>query len=347
MPQQNIGNGTNYRTTNFTKMILIAYGTRPEWIKIKPIIDLLDEKKLLYTLLFTGQHTTLINEKYDRKIVISDGPNRLDAIFGSILGNDWIFNGIDRVMVQGDTASAFAVALAAFNRKIPVVHLEAGLRSHDNDNPYPEELYRTCISRIAILHFCPTKDNYENLMEERIKGEIHIVGNTSIDSIMSYRDKVSTGGGCLITLHRRENQSIMNQWLIALNVLAMKYSPMPFVFVTHPNYNVTKHGPSENLTIIPAVSHDKMMDMIARADILISDSGGIQEEASFLHKPVIVCRKATERPEAIGITSFMCSEPENLQGLFRIIKTTGISTSSKCPFGDGQAAEKIVKILYD
>ena len=329
-------------------MLLITYGTRPEWIKLEPIIDLLDKKKLPYTLLFTGQHTTLVNEKYNNKLSILSGSNRLDSIFNSILGNDWIFNNVTRVMVQGDTASSFAIALAAFNRKIPVIHLEAGLRSHDIANPYPEESYRCCISRIASLHFCPTYANYDNLMEERIEGKIYVVGNTSIDSIVTYKNKISSGGGCLITLHRRETQLIMNRWLEALNDLAMKHTTMPFVFISHPNYNIAKNENTSNLNIIPAVSHEKIMERIVKADILISDSGGLQEEASFLCKPIIVCRKTTERPESIGLTSFMCENPENLGHLFHTINIAKNRVIRDwCPFGDGHSAERIVRILYE
>lgn len=328
-------------------MLLIAYGTRPEWIKIKPIVDLLDEKKLLYTLLFTGQHTTLVHEKYDRKIDIPSKFNRLDGILTAILNNEQVFEGIDRVMVQGDTASAFAVAITAFHRKIPVIHLEAGLRTHDNNNPYPEELYRSCISRIATLHFCPTDFNVQNLVKENIRDGIYVVGNTSIDAILSYKDKVEKGGGCLITLHRRENQPIMDKWIKALNTLVENYKPMSFTFIAHPAYDIQKHSINPNLIVIPAVPHNKMMDMIIKSDILISDSGGIQEEASFLSKPVIVCRKVTERPEAIGTTSFMCPEPEQLPEIFHIVNTTGVGCLHPCPFGDGHAAEKIVKALYE
>jgi len=328
-------------------MLLIAYGTRPEWIKIKPIVDLLDKRNLPYTLLFTGQHTTLVHEKYDRKIDIPASSNRLDSIFISILNNETIFENIDRVMVQGDTASAFAVAIAAFHRKIQIIHLEAGLRTHDNNNPYPEELYRSCISRIATLHFCPTDSNAQNLIKENIHNGIYVVGNTAIDAILPYKDKVAKSGGCLITLHRRENQPIMDKWIEKLNVLVDTYNPMPFTFIAHPAYDVRKHSINPNLTVIPAVPHSQMMDMIVKADVLVSDSGGIQEEASFLHKPVIVCRKVTERPEAIGTTSFMCPEPEQLPAIFRIVNTVGVGCLSPCPFGDGHAAEKIVMALYE
>ncbi len=326
-------------------MLLIAYGTRPEWIKINPIIKLLDIKNIPYAILFTGQHTTLISEKYDRKVTIIDGTNRLDSIFESVLNNESIFVDIDRVMVQGDTATAFAIAMAAFHRRIQVIHLEAGLRSYDNNNPYPEELYRRCISNIATLHFCPTETNRKNLKEERIHGDIHVVGNTSIDAILPYKNKNKGGDGCLITLHRRENQSIMKEWLIELDLLAT-INNMQFTFISHPNFDISLKKYMVNVNIIPSLPHDKMINMILKSDILISDSGGIQEEASFFHKPLIVCRKVTERPEAIGNTSFMCSSPDQLSSIFKLVNSMNTKLLNfPCPFGDGKSAEKIINIL--
>lgn len=330
-------------------MLLITYGTRPEWIKIKPIIDLLDLQNLSYKLLFTGQHNTLVKEKYDKKLVIiTKGGNRLDSIFSSILGDDSIFDGIDRVMVQGDTASSFAIALAAFHRKIMVIHLEAGLRTYDNYNPYPEELYRKCISNIASIHFCPTSSNKLNLIRELTQGIIHVIGNTSIDSLLSYKDKIQSGGGCLITLHRRENNPIMGQWISAINYIAKINFNMKFTFIIHPNFNMNIFGTNNqpNIDFISPVSHEKMLEMIVKSDIIISDSGGLQEEASFFCKPIIVCRKTTERPESIGITSFMCQNPEYLEESFKSVMKERIRVVT-CPYGDGYSAEKIVKILYD
>lgn len=333
------------RSSFQTNMLLIVYGTRPEWIKINPIIKLMDVKKIPYIILFTGQHTTLINEKYDRKITINNGINRLDSIFNSILNDDSIFVDIDRVMVQGDTATAFAIAMAAFHRKIQVIHLEAGLRSYDNNNPYPEELYRRCISNIATIHFCPTEANRRNLNEEQIRGDIHVVGNTSIDAILPYKDKSKNGGGCLITLHRRENQPIMKEWLIELNLLAID-NEIPFTFISHPNFDISLKKYIEHINIISSVSHDTMINMILNADVLISDSGGIQEEAAFFHKPLIVCRKVTERPEAIGSTSFICSIPSQLASIFNLAKSANTNLLNlPCPFGDGNTAEKIINIL--
>ena len=140
-------------------MILICYGTRPEFIKIQPLVSKL-KGNVPYKLLFTGQHTDIANFQYDYKLKIKPLKNRLDSIFSSSLDlNESIFSGIESVMVMGDTASAAAMSIAAFNRGLKILHLEAGLRTYDMDNPYPEEGYRQIISRLADVHFCPTKEN--------------------------------------------------------------------------------------------------------------------------------------------------------------------------------------------
>ena len=331
-------------------MILITYGTRPEYIKIKPLINEMLKQNVPFKTLFTGQHKDLVIDKATYNVyMVNNTNNRLDNIINNctMLPDEW-FNDIKYILVQGDTTSVLGLSLSAFNRKIKVIHLEAGLRTYDNNNPYPEELNRSCISKIATIHFCPTSINYDNLKREHVFGNINIVGNTSIDAILPYKDKVTTGGGCLITLHRRENQSSMTQWLLALNQLAIKHHPMVFTFIAHPNFKIDNQQDIKNLYVITAVPHDKMLDLLVKTDIIISDSGGIQEESSFLHKPVIVCRKETERQEAIGTTSFMCSEPEYLPEVFEFVQSTKLKPfHEKCPFGDGHAAEKIVKILYD
>ena len=134
-------------------MILMAFGTRPEYIKIKPLIKEM-QGKIPFKLLFTGQHVDLLANVEDQDVIkldIQDGSNRLDSIVSSIMNQDDIFEGVDSVLVQGDTTSVFAIALAAFHRRIKVIHLEAGLRTYDRDNPYPEEFYRQCISKIATI----------------------------------------------------------------------------------------------------------------------------------------------------------------------------------------------------
>ena len=326
-------------------MLLIAYGTRPEWIKIKPIVDLLEKRNIPFKLLFTGQHTTLVDGRYDYAIIINEGNNRLDSIISSILNNNNFFNDIDRVMIQGDTASAFAVAIGAFHRKISVIHLEAGLRSYDINNPYPEEFYRRCISNIASIHLCPTINNKKNLEAEKISGEKYVVGNTSIDSLVQLKENIKTGGGCLITLHRRENQQLMEMWLEELNSIAGKHE-MKFTFIVHPNTDPKKFTEIKNITTIPPQSHENILNLIINSDIIISDSGGIQEEASFFRKPIIVCRNVTERPESIETTSFICKTPSQLSSLFEYVKTLKIA-DGECPFGNGDSAIKIINVLYE
>ena len=188
-------------------MILFSYGTRPEWIKIKPLIEALDPTK--YHILFTGQHKDLIQgNSYDFCIDIQEGKNRLDSVFKSVM-DSIDFTPYAKVVVQGDTASAAAVALSAFNHNCPVVHLEAGLRTYNLDHPYPEEAYRQIISRITSLHLCPTNLAKERLIREMVSGKIAVVGNTALDNLVGI--ETSYGDEVIITMHRRENHVWMGQ----------------------------------------------------------------------------------------------------------------------------------------
>ena len=175
-------------------MLLVAYGTRPEYVKLAPLLPRLDGR-VAYRLLFTGQHRALEGERCDAALGIAADGHRLDAVVRSILGaGDGIFEGVRAVLVQGDTASAFAMALAAFHRQIPVFHLEAGLRTYDLAHPFPEEMYRQQISRVAALHLCPTPLNRANLEAERCPGRKEVVGNTVLDRLVGLvpRDDDST-----------------------------------------------------------------------------------------------------------------------------------------------------------
>ena len=176
-------------------MLLISFGTRPEYIKIKPLLEEFDGK-LPYALLFTGQHTSLLENVVTttdiRRLKIIDGPNRLDSIVGSIMNNDHVFNGISAVMVQGDTTSAFAVGLAAFHRGLKVVHLEAGLRTWDLQNPFPEEFNRQIVSKVTKMHFAPTESSSQNLIQEKCsENHIYVTGNTVIDSLHWVVEKIN------------------------------------------------------------------------------------------------------------------------------------------------------------
>lgn len=329
-------------------MILICYGTRPEWIKIKPLIKEMRKNKTKFKVLFTGQQKDIANTSdADYTYLMGDTTgNRLDAIIKSCLSMpDYFFDGIDRVLVQGDTATAFGLALAAFHRKINVIHLEAGLRTYDKNNPYPEETYRQMISRIADLNLCPTTLNVKNLIKESVNGSIAKVGNTVIDNLAENYIQPKETNLVLVTLHRRENHDIMDQWFTEINKLAIQNTDLEFVIPIHPNPNVKKHiSILTDVTIIDPVPHDTLIQMIADSKLIITDSGGIQEEASFFNKKAIVCRKVTERPESLSLTSFLCKDPKDLSTLFKDVIDLKLE-NHPCPYGDGNSARSIVEIL--
>ena len=327
-------------------MILICYGTRPEHIKISPLLKEMDGI-IPYKTLFTGQHKDLVkNINFDHYLTIGEGVNRLDTVVQSCLNIDeTTFKDVTHILVQGDTVSAYSLALAAFHRGIKIIHLEAGLRTYDFENPYPEEAYRQCISRISDINLCPTQNNLNNLQGEKINGESVVVGNTVLDNLLGvktkYNDKV------LVTMHRRENHHNMDEWFKTINQLAIDNPELKFEIPLHPNPNVKKH--KDLLTHVNVVSpfdYDTMIKEISECCFLISDSGGIQEESSFLNKKVIVCRKITERPESVGKHSFMCGEPKDLKGLFYSLKDN-YEVDLECPYGDGRSSERIVNYLKE
>jgi len=312
----------------------------------------MDKNDYEYLTLFTGQHSTLIGEHNpDYVIDIEDilHVNRLDCVVKSVMG---VFTkiclspqSISHVMVQGDTTTAMAIALSAFHNGVKVIHLEAGLRTYDRENPYPEEINRRVISQIADIHLCPTVEAEENLHYEGLSGKFFVVGNTVIDNLLPYKEKCAYTDKILVTLHRRENHHWMKEWFIELDNLAKQYPEFTFVLPIHPNPNVQKHRDLlENVVVIDPLPYEKMLDFLTKARMVITDSGGLQEECSFLNKKCLVCRKVTERPEAIGQSSFMVDTPEQLSEVFKQ-HIDDYEINYECPFGDGHAAEKIMRVL--
>jgi UDP-N-acetylglucosamine 2-epimerase (non-hydrolysing) len=323
-------------------MILICFGTRPEWLKIKPLLS-----KVNHKLLFTGQHTDLVNEiDFDYIIKQQDKGNRLDSIITNCLDGFPNDPTIESVLVQGDTASAFACALAAFNRGIKLIHLEAGLRTYDLSHPYPEEAYRQMISRIATLHLCPTELSKDRLDYELCAGDSYVVGNTVLDNLLPYKNNITYGKKVLVTMHRRENHDTLKSWFIEIEKLAEKNKDIEFILPLHPNPNVEKYRDIfNNVTVVDPLSHIDIINLLTTCLLTITDSGGIQEEATFLNKKSIVCRKTTERPEGIDTGHlFLCDSPQNLEYLFDKLKENPI-ISTKCPYGDGLSSHKIANIL--
>jgi len=324
-------------------MNLVAYGTRPEWIKLQPLINILKENHHDVRVLFTGQQKDIGKFEYDVALEIPDKTdNRLNDIITAILTNTQIYlDGVTHTIVQGDTASAFAVALASFNKEIPVSHIEAGLRTYDSLNPYPEESYRQMISAVTTYNYAPTQNDFDNLVRER-KSNITITGNTVIDTLpeLSTREE----DFILITMHRRENHEKMKEWFQEIEKLANHYPSYDFVLPLHPNPKV-KNASSvlKKVNVIEPMEHIELLHALTKSKMIITDSGGIQEEASFYGKKVLVCRKATERPSPNQI---LIREPEDLFSSFDMMLNTPIN-NTVCPFGVGDSSERIYSVMKE
>jgi UDP-N-acetylglucosamine 2-epimerase (non-hydrolysing) len=325
-------------------MILFCFGTRPEWLKIKPIIKLL--RRTDYRLLFTGQHADLLNSiEVDYQIQMNNSSNRLDSIISQCMiqfPND----DFKSVLIQGDTGSAFGCAIAAFNRGIKIYYLEAGLRTYNLQHPYPEEGYRQMIARISDVNFSPTELSKQNLLDERVTGKCFVVGNTVLDNLIDYKEKCEYTNTILITLHRRENHHIMDRWFSKIDNMAKKYPHINFILPIHPNPNVQKWKHLlKNIKVVNPLEHTELLDIMVKCKLIITDSGGLQEEGSFFNKKVIVCRETTERPEGIDTGHlYLCKKVDELEIIFeKLINNYYIS--SECPYGDGNSAKKIIEIL--
>ena len=328
------------------KKIAIFYGTRPEYLKLQNIIKLIPKPKR--DVIFIGQHDKLIHKNYfTKKIDLKKTKNksRLNSIFSQILSKLKL-DKYEYVLIQGDTATTIGVALAAFNSKKKIIYVESGLRTFDLQNPFPEEGYRQIISRISDIHLCPTNVAKENLLSEKIKGKILVTGNTGLDNLLEYKKKINYSNLVLITLHRRENLSLIPKSFSEINKIAKKYKELRFIFPLHENSEIKKHKKIlTNIEILNNLPHEQLMKIFIKSKFIITDSGGIQEEASFLKKKVIVCRKFTERAE--GIRSghlFLCKNPKFLSSLVKKINKN-YKINKKSPFGDGKSSKRIVEFL--
>ena len=196
---------------------------------------------------------------------------------------------------------------------------------------------------MADIHLCPTEFGAINLETEMVSGDIYVVGNTILDNLVDI--ETSYSNDVIVTLHRRENHFQIDKYFKVINKLAKDNPVLNFVLPIHPNPNVYKHKDIlKYINVINPVPYDNMIKLLANCRIIISDSGGIQEEASFFNKKVIVCRERTERPESVGIHSFLCKSPDDLENMFYTI-VNDYKVNEKCPYGDGNSSEKIVKIL--
>lgn len=309
--------------------VMIVYGTRPEAIKVAPLINALKKDKRLHTVVVsTGQHREMlvqVNEMFgitpDYNLNMMHANQPLNRIMSrGIKGLDKLLakEEPNAVVVQGDTTTAMAAAIASFNRGTKVVHLEAGLRSWNLQSPFPEEANRRLISTVTSLHLTPTKASKENLLSEGVnKEDIVVTGNTVIDALQQAKDWdtnfsnpflrriVSTNKRViLVTTHRRENIHAMSSIGRAIATLAVLYPEDYFVLPVHLNPLVREGlipevSGIENVCITDPLPYDEFTKLLDRSYLILTDSGGVQEEAPSLGKPVLVMRDTTERPEAI------------------------------------------------
>jgi len=344
-------------------MILIAYGTRPEIIKLFPVVRELQHQAIPFKTLFTGQQTDLYADVKDllpapdysfaQHFSGVDKHNTLAKSFIKICAAaEELFasHKFGTVVVQGDTTTAWALSQIGFYNKIRIAHVEAGLRTFDLDNPFPEEANRVLIGQLAAINFAPTRGAQHNLERSGARN-IHMVGNTVVDAVEIIRKeydifiptKTST---VLVTLHRRENHDIMDQLFDELNRVALAYPELNLVLPIHPNPNVQKHRSrftAPNLKVVAPVGYMDMLRMIASTAFIITDSGGLQEEASCFNKKVLIVRETTERPEIVEVGLGRLVGKEILANIGWALEQPASLTAS--PFGDGKSARNIVQII--
>ncbi len=297
-------------------MYLITYGTRPELIKLFPLINKMRELGVIHKTLFTGQHKDLISEfenlTHEPDFVLKDvmvhGQSINNLISRIINQSHEIVNDLDcKVIVQGDAASTFAMALSGYNNNKEVIHLEAGLRTYNIKSPFPEEGFRKMISQISSVHLCPTNRSVENLQSENIFNNVFLVGNTIVDSCEYILNNGKTNNQLkslaeknapyyLCTLHRRENIKYFETMWNQLNIISENKK---ILYIKHPSVPQSAKYLNKNIIQLDPLSYQDMIYVINHSDGIISDSGGLQEEAICLEKNILVCRNTSERPETI------------------------------------------------
>lgn len=361
--------------------VLSVFGTRPEAIKMAPVVlELRRRGEAIESFVcVTGQHREMLDQILGAFSIQPDtdldlmAPNQtLNALVSRAVGRldeVYAFYQPDVVLVQGDTSTAMAGAMAAFHRRIAVGHIEAGLRTGDRWSPFPEEVNRRLISLFASRHFAPTKAAVQALLAESVPPEsVWLTGNTSIDTLRMVLENPSLGHApnihpqrrlILVTAHRRENfDGGIRRICEAIRILLERNSDIEIIYPVHPNPNV-KSVVYELLSDIERAHLEHPADYFTfvrlqqAAHLILTDSGGIQEEAPFLGKPVLVLRENTERPEAVecGAAELVGTDVERIvsrtEALLRDEMEYRRMTMAKNPFGDGNAARRIVDVLLD
>lgn len=345
--------------------LLIVIGTRPDAIKLAPLIAELRRRGRDVRVLSTGQHRELLEPlvgllglDVDAQLDVMRDNQSLPDLHRAIV--DGVSRHLDvnpasRVIVQGDTTTAFAAALAAFYARTPVAHVEAGLRTRKLDGPWPEELHRQAIARIADLHFAPTDRAARNLRDESVSGEIHVVGNTIVDALNSIGDTAPASGlpvdppYVVVTCHRREQGADgFVGFVSALRQVARAHTDLQFLYPVHPNPVVrgaVEAGLAsvDNVVAVPAMPYDLFVTALRGARAVLTDSGGVQEEATALGIPVLVMRETSDRPEAIEAGSAVLVGIDHDEISAALADLPSVEPSHL--YGDGEAARRIAELL--
>jgi len=373
----------SFAVEKLSKKILTIFGTRPEIIKLAPVIQQLEAfGKLFDTVnVASAQHTDLLYPfvhlfgiRIDHDLQIMEPNQTPNQVCSRVLASlDPILaqRKPDMILVQGDTTTAMSGALAGFHRRIPVAHVEAGLRSGDDCNPYPEEMNRKIITRLATYHFAATTRNRDTLLSEGVPHKtIFVTGNPVLDALKAILQRSATTPvleevlkatqglrRIILTTHRRESFGpIIAENLRVLRSFIDQNKDMALIFPVHPNPAVL--GPATSILkghprihLIQPLSYEYFIVLLSHAWLIVSDSGGIQEEAPTLGKPLLVLRKNTERPEALesGVARLVGGSPERLRAMLEDVCQDGNWTDEirkvSNPFGQGDSGKRIAQLI--
>ncbi len=373
------------------KKVMLVFGTRPEAIKMAPLVKAFQKSQDFETVVcVTAQHREMLDQvlnlfeivpEYDLNIM-KPGQDLYDVTANILLGLKPVFEEAkpDIVLVHGDTATTLATSLAAYYQKIAVGHVEAGLRTHNVYSPWPEEGNRQVTGRLATYHFAPTDESAANLLKENVDvANVIVTGNTVIDALLTVVSKIESDKSLdqsleafivekgysinkskrliLVTGHRRENfgQGFLNI-CEGLKALALEYPDVDIVYPVHLNPNVQKPvneilSDVDNVYLIPPLDYEPFVYLMHKSYFILTDSGGIQEEAPSLGKPVLVMRDTTERPEALeaGTVKLVGTDKEKIISECKILldddEAYKVMSKSHNPYGDGKACERIVSYL--
>ena len=360
------------------KNIMLVFGTRPEAIKMCPVVNELKSRKNLETIVcVTGQHRQMLDQVLEAFDVVPDydlsvmkeRQTLFDVTVNVLQGMKEVLEEVmpDIVLVHGDTSTTFVTALACFYLQIPVGHVEAGLRTHNIFSPYPEEFNRQAVSIVSSLNFAPTELAKQNLLSEgRDVASIHITGNTAIDALQTtvradytheQLEWEKDSRLILITAHRRENLGEpMRHMFRAIKRIVEEHQDIKVIYPIHMNPVVRETaneilGNDDRIRIIEPLEVLDFHNFLANSYLVLTDSGGIQEEAPSLGKPVLVMRDTTERPEGIaaGTLRLVGTDEENIYNNFKLLleneeEYRKMSQASN-PYGDGKASKRIADIL--